>query len=203
MVEVLAEPPLADRRAQVLVAGGENPHVDVLVAGGPEPTHRALLQDLEELRLERLGQETDLVEEDRPAMRCLQQARLGASRVGEGAALEPEHLGLEQRFGDRRAVDIHEWTVPARARPMDDAREQPLAGTRLALDQHGVNTAHGLLPLEQPLELVPYRFDPRALTEQFSQGAHGASDITPLGFSTSAPSAASSSQALTVIASML
>jgi hypothetical protein len=95
VVEVLAEPPLADGRAEILVAGGENPHVDMLVAGGPEPTYRSLLQYLEEFRLEGFGQEPDLVEENRPAMRGLQQARLGASGVGEGAALKPEHLGLE------------------------------------------------------------------------------------------------------------
>jgi hypothetical protein len=114
-------------------------------------------------------------------MRCLQQARLGASRVGEGAALKPEHFGLEQCFGDRRAVDVHEWTIPARTRPMDDAREQPLPGARLTLNQDRGNTAHVLLPLEQPSERVPYRFDPGALTEYFGQGTHSASDITPLG----------------------
>jgi hypothetical protein len=51
VVEVLAEPPFADGRPKILVAGGDNPHVDMLVAGGPEPTHRTLLQYLEEFRL--------------------------------------------------------------------------------------------------------------------------------------------------------
>src|SRR5207302_5949390 len=94
----------------VLVGGRENPHVHGFVNGGPEPPHGALLQHLEELRLQRLGEEPDLVEEDRPAVRRLEEPRLGAPRVGERSACEPEHLGFEQRLGNRRAVHIDERT---------------------------------------------------------------------------------------------
>jgi len=148
VVEVLAEAPLADRPAQVLVGRGEHPHVDRLVPRAAEPAHAALLERLQELGLERLGQEPDLVEEDRAAVRGLEEARLGAPRVGEGAALVAEHLGFEQGLGDRRAVDVHEGPIRARPGPMDHPGEQPLARAGLALDQDRRQAAHVVLALQ-------------------------------------------------------
>ena len=46
----------------------------------------------------------DLVEEDRAAVRDLEQALLVGVRAGEGAALVAEELALEQRVGQRGAV---------------------------------------------------------------------------------------------------
>ena len=59
--------------------------------------------------------QADLVEEDRSAMRDLQEAGLGLTGVGERAALEPEELGLEQGVRNGRAVDVDERRVGARA----------------------------------------------------------------------------------------
>ena len=148
MIEVLAEPPRAHRSPEVLVRRGENPGVHRLVARGPEPPHRPLLEHLEELGLQRLGQEPDLVEEDRPAVRGLEEARLRAPRVRERAALEAEHLGLEEGLGDRRAVDVHERPVRARARAMDHPGQEPLAGSGLPFDQDRRQPADVLLALE-------------------------------------------------------
>ena len=51
VVEVLAEAPLADGGAQVVVGRGQDPDVDGLVAGGAEAPHAALLERLQQLRL--------------------------------------------------------------------------------------------------------------------------------------------------------
>ena len=181
VVEVLSKAPLTDRRPEVLVGRGDDPHVHGLVPGGPEAPHRALFQHFEELRLERLGQEPDLVEEDRSAVRRLEEARLGAPRVRERATLEPEHLGLEQRLGNRRAVHVHERTVRAWARTMDDACEQPLAGARLPFDQHRRHTTQLVMSLDQPPELVAYSLDPGALAEELGHRPHRSQHVTPTG----------------------
>jgi hypothetical protein len=108
VIEVLAEAVGAHRRQQVGVARGDDPDVDGLGAGRPEPADGAVLQDLQELRLEPIGQERDLVEEQGAVVCRLEQPGLGLARVRERPALEPEQLRLEQGIGDRRAVDVQE-----------------------------------------------------------------------------------------------
>ncbi len=169
VVEVLAEAPLPNGRPQIFVGGREDPDVDRFVACAPEPAHRALLEDLEELRLQRLGEESDLVEKDRAPVRGLEEAGLGAPRVGEGAALEPEHLRLEEGFGNRGAVDVDERTGGTRSRLVDHSREQPLAGARFALDEDRWEPPAVLLAVEQPFDPFTDRLDLRAVTEQIRQ----------------------------------
>ena len=84
-----------------------------------------------------------------PAVRDLEEALLVGVRAGEGAALVPEELALEQRVGERRAVLGDEALILARARVVDRAGHQVLAGAGLAGDQHGgVRLGHLLHHLE-------------------------------------------------------
>src|SRR5207245_2693741 len=160
------EAPAADRLAEILVGRRDQPHVDRLVARAAEPAHHPLLERLEELRLERLAEEPDLVEKDRPALGGLEQPRLRASRVGERAPLEAEHLGLEERLGDRRAVDVHEGSVGTRPRAVEHPREQPLAGACLALDEDRRQPVSVALALEQAHDTVTDGLDLGAVADQ-------------------------------------
>ena len=171
VIEILAEAAPANRLAEVLVGRRDEPHVDGLVARAAEPAHHALLERLEELGLERLAEQPDLVEEDRPALGGLQETRLRAARVGEGAPLEAEHLGLEQRLGDRRAVDVDERPVGARPGAMQHAREQPLARARLALDQDRRQPMRLALALEQAYDALAEGLDLRAVADQIAERA--------------------------------
>ena len=56
---------------------------------------------------------------------------------GERPLLVAEELGLEQRLGNRRAVDRDEGPVGPRAQRVQRAREELLAGAALAFEQHG------------------------------------------------------------------
>jgi hypothetical protein len=47
-----------------------------------------------------------------------------------------EQLRFEERFGDRSAVDLDERTVGTLAQLVDGARDQLLAGSALAGDEH-------------------------------------------------------------------
>src|SRR5439155_2747377 len=105
-------------------------------------------------------------EADRPALGGLQQAQLRAARVGEGAPLEAEHLGLEQRLGDRRAIDVDERPVRARPGAMQHAREQPLARSRLALDQDRREPMRLALAFEQAYDALAESLDLRAVADQ-------------------------------------
>jgi hypothetical protein len=126
VVEVLPEAPLPRRRGQVPAGGRQDPDVDRLAASAPQTPHLALLDHLEELALEGLGKEADLVEKDRAVVRRLEEAALGVARVGEGAALEAEHLGLEERGGNGGAVDVHEGAARPGTGPVQRAATSPL-----------------------------------------------------------------------------
>ena len=94
----------------------------------------------------------DLVEEERALVGGDEEAALVGDGAGERALGVAEELALEQRLGDRAAVDRDEGLVRARARAVDRAREQLLAGAALALDQDArVARGHALRLGEQVL----------------------------------------------------
>ena len=96
MVQVRPEPPGCDLRRQVTVGGGEYPHVDPCGPIRAHPLDLALLQHAQQLRLDGERQFTDLVEEQRAAVRDLELARAVGVRAGERTADVPEQLGLRQ-----------------------------------------------------------------------------------------------------------
>ena len=59
-------------------------------------------------------QVADLVEQQRPLVGAADQAGPVLARVGEGAPAVAEQLALDQRLGQRGAVDGHELAGPAR-----------------------------------------------------------------------------------------
>ena len=116
---------------------------------------------------------THLVEEQRAAVGCLEETRLGLAGVGEGAALVAEQLGLEERLRNGRAVDVDERPPGAGAGPVDRPGQEPLAGPGLPADQEGWEpTASGLTRQEAP-ELLPDGNDAGALAHHLGQELHG------------------------------
>ena len=102
-----------------------------------EPQDLPLLQHAQQAALERERDVADLVEEDGPGVRRLEEPRPPAAlRAGERAFLVAEELGLEERVRERRAVDRDERMVAAPARVVDPLREQLLAGAALSRDEH-------------------------------------------------------------------
>src|SRR4051794_7585692 len=136
VVEILAELAGAHGVGRVLVGRGNHPHVDALLLTAAQTPERPLLQDAQQLHLRRRLHLGNLVEEQRAAVRELEDADAAVLRAGEGAFLVAEDLALEQRLGNRRAVDRHERERRARAQLVDGLRDQLLAGARLAGDQH-------------------------------------------------------------------
>src|SRR6266508_6277083 len=137
MIEVLAKVPVGDGAAKVDASRGDEHDVDGFCARAAEATDTAVLEDGEKLALERSGQQSDLVEEQRAAVRSLEKTRFGVTSVGEGSALVAEEFGLEQGLGNRGAIDVEEGIVAARRGLMKRARQQPLARPGLPEDQDG------------------------------------------------------------------
>ena len=134
--QVLAEAAVRQALFQILVGGGDDAHVDLLAARRPQRPDLALLQDAQQLGLQRGRQLADLVEEQGAAVGLDEQAGAIRARVGERAALVAEQLALQQRVGDGGAVDGDERAFAARAVEVERLRHQLLAGARLAGDQH-------------------------------------------------------------------
>ena len=114
VVEVLPEALLAHEHGQVLVGGGDDPHVDAEGLGPPHPLELALLEHPEDLGLRDRREVGHLVEEEGAAVGQLEAPFLPPRRPREGALLVAEELRLEQPLGQRRAVDGDERALPPR-----------------------------------------------------------------------------------------
>ncbi|OGL00334.1 MAG: hypothetical protein A3E31_01655 [Candidatus Rokubacteria bacterium RIFCSPHIGHO2_12_FULL_73_22] len=166
VVEVLAEALLPHHLREVLVRGSHDAHVHAQRSRAAEPLELALLEHAQDLRLRHRGEVGDLVEEQRAAVGQLEAALLAPGRTGERALLVAEQLGLEQRLGQRRAVDGHEGPLRARRARVDRLRDQLLARAALALDQHRRRAVRDLLDERHHPPEGGARADRRALLQQ-------------------------------------
>ena len=101
-------------------------------ASAAEAPHVPVLQHAQELDLRGRGQLADLVEEQRPARRLLDEAHAIAHGVGERALEVPEELRLDEPGRDGAAVDGHERRPGARRERVQRPRDELLARPRLA-----------------------------------------------------------------------
>src|ERR1700730_10483197 len=117
--EIFAEAALVDHLREIAVRGGDDTCVDgdgLCRADGPD---LAALERAQELGLQARRHLADLVEQERPAMRFLEQPLLVRGRSREGPLDVAEELRLEERLGERRAVDGDEGAAWALARVVD------------------------------------------------------------------------------------
>src|SRR5512134_1256530 len=90
MIEVLAKAAGGDGAPKIETGRGDEHDVDGFCPRATETTDTAVLEDGEKFALERSGQESYLVEEQRAAVRTLEKTRFGLTSVGEGPALVAE-----------------------------------------------------------------------------------------------------------------
>src|SRR2546426_6611188 len=136
MVEVATEAPVTDGTFEIDAGGRDEHDIDGLGAGAAQPANHTVLEDREQLALKGGGQEADLVQKQGAAVRGLEEAGLGVARISERPSLVAEQLRLEQRLGNRGAVDVDKGAVMAGPGVMDRTCEQALAGAGLAENQH-------------------------------------------------------------------
>ena len=143
VVQVGPELALFDPFGEVAVGGGD--HADVggrLDAIGADAPDLAVLEEAEHQRLHAQARLADFVEEDGAAVGELEQAGLVAVGAGEAAAHMTEQLRLEQRIGNRGAVERDQLDVAASALLVNQPRDDFLADTALASEENlGVRTS--------------------------------------------------------------
>src|SRR5881628_2650234 len=121
---------------RLLVATNQEPEIDLDAFDAPQRLDHVVFQHAQELGLNRVAHLVDFVKKERAAMRQEQAARLGFPGVRERSLLVTEQLGLQQQFGERRAVDRDHGSPGPRAGIVDRPGQELLAGPALAADQH-------------------------------------------------------------------
>ena len=135
-----------------------------------------LLEEPQQLDLDRGRNLADLVEKQGPAIGEREPAILAIRGTGERAALVTEQLALEERLGERGAVQLDEWTLRAGRSLVQRVRDQLLAGATLAGDQHGRSARRDLIDdLEDALHRWRDAHDVVGRDARFDAGAELAS----------------------------
>src|SRR3989454_7923637 len=137
IVEVVAEALLLDQPSEVAVRRGDQTDVDLDRPGAADTLERLLLEDPEELRLERERDLAHLVEEECAAMGHLEASDLLRDGPGERAPLVAEELALQETRRDGGAIDLDEGSLAAAASVVNGARDQFLPRAGLAEHEHG------------------------------------------------------------------
>ena len=106
-----------------------------IVAIAADASDLAALERAEELRLQRGVEIADLVDEERAAVRVLEDACARRDRAGERAALVTEQLRLDEARRDGRAVEDDERLARARPRLVERLGEHLFARAGLAFDR--------------------------------------------------------------------
>ena len=141
--EIRAEAPDLREPRQVLVGRADDPHVGRDRLRSADALELAVLDRAQDLFLHAERNRAELVEHERAAVRLLEAADVRTRRSGERAGLVAEELGLEQRLGERRAVDLDDRLLPARRQIVKARRDQLLAGAPLADHEHGLRELRG------------------------------------------------------------
>ena len=96
----------------------------------------AVLQDLQELGLQRWRHLADFIEQQRALVAQFELAGLGFVRPGKRSWLVAEQLALQQFAGHGGAIDLEECAVRAIGVLVDEMRQHFFAGTALAQQQN-------------------------------------------------------------------
>ena len=135
VVEVLTELAAGQRDLQVSIGGRNHAGVDLNQPVPPHPGEAQVLQDVQELGLERGRDLGDLIEVDRAVVRVLELPQPAPVGTGEGAPLVAEQLGFEEARRERRAVDLDERSLAAGRPGMDGPGDEVLPRSRFPAEQ--------------------------------------------------------------------
>ena len=130
---------------RIHVGRRDDAHVNRDLLAPAEAAENPLLQHAQQLHLRGGHHLGDLVEEERAAVRQLEDARAAIGGAGERPFLVAEDLALEERLGNRGAVDRDKRKRRPRAELVDRLRDELLAGARLPRNQHRGARRRGLL----------------------------------------------------------
>ena len=161
--QILAQVARGHRRSGRAVAGRDHAHVHLLCLGRADAHEDAGFEHAQQLDLQVRRHLGDLVEEQRAAVRALEETLMLPFCAREAALLVPEQLAFDQVGGDRTAVDGDERAIAAPAEVMHGARDELFAGSALAGDEHAECRAG------HPRDLLVHRLHRRRAAPQVAE----------------------------------
>src|SRR5579863_1670320 len=126
--EILAKAARQDFGAKVTVGGRDNAHIHFSELRRADTLNFAVLNHAKQLRLERKRRFTDFVQENRAAVRVIEETRLRFRRTGEGSPNMAEELAFQQGVNQGRAIADSKPLLRYRAQHVQGARDEFLAG---------------------------------------------------------------------------
>ena len=156
VVEVLPEIAVFHLVPEVFVGGGDHLEIDLDIFFPPEPPELSFLDDLDELGLEIKAHVPYFVEEDRSAVRVLENPGLRFLRVRERAGLVSEELAFQEVLGYRGAVHFEKRLFGPPAAVVQHLRGEALSRPGLARDKHHARIL-GSEFSEKPGQVFNYR----------------------------------------------
>ena len=115
----------------------DDAHVDLDLVASADPLDHSLLQEAQNLHLQRERKIADFVQHQRAAIGRLDLADRLPRGAGEGALFVAEQLAFEQVVGNGGAIDGDEALAAPRRQVVHGAREELLARAALAEQQDG------------------------------------------------------------------
>src|SRR5204863_1815954 len=137
IVQVLTKPASAHFRLEIPTCRGNDADVALHGARAADTLELALLQHAKKLWLKIGTQLGDLVEQERSAIRTFERAERALGRARQPTLFVSEERTLDLPFRKCRAVHPNEGSFATIALRVDRSREQLLAGSRFALQEHG------------------------------------------------------------------
>src|SRR6185312_11647051 len=143
IIEVLAKRSLLQRRAQIAVGRGEQPHIHFERFGASQALELSLLEHPQELYLDGSRHIANLIEEQRAFIRQFEFSRLAGKRARKRSLFEAEQLAFKESVRNGGAVDLDERPGGAARVLVNGASNQVLADAALPAQQHrGVAAGH-------------------------------------------------------------
>ena len=119
-----------------LVGRGHDSHIDLDFLPTADALDDLVLQEAQQLHLQRVRQIADFVEEQRALVGTLDLADGLLHRAGKGAAFMAEQFGFQQVLRNCPAVDGDKRLLGTRAQLVQRLRQRLLAGAAFAQQQH-------------------------------------------------------------------
>ena len=121
---------------QGFVGGGDATEIDLDLLVAADAGDLVVLQHAQQIGLRLQADVADLVEKNRAAFGDLKFPFLAILGAGERSLFVAEQLAFQQRFGQRAAMDHHQWMITPRAGIVDGASHQFFSRAAFAGDQH-------------------------------------------------------------------
>src|SRR5690554_1601559 len=134
--EIFPKASLAHLFFKIAVCRGDHAHVDRDLALTPDGPHGALLKRSEQFHLKLARELSNLIEEERPAIRRAEEPLFELMCSRERPALMPKKLTLHQAPWERAAVHRDKGRVPPRAHAVNRPRYDLFPRPALAGNQH-------------------------------------------------------------------